>query len=150
MHAARRLSSVLLIITAGACSSPTEQTTPGTFEKVVENGTLRLDLTDAPSPAGILFVRPTSEAGTGNVVVTSTRYGSLCLYDVSGDVTISGSSIVMRIRFAQRLAICTADIRKLTYRATLRSIPKGTYDLRVLHAENNASDETLSERVVIR
>ena len=150
MHAARWLSSVVLIITVGACSSPTEQTPPGTFEKVVENGALRLELTDAPSPGGVLFARPTSDAGTGTVVVTNTRYGSLCLYDVNGDATVSGSSIVLRIRFAQRLAICTADIRKLSYRATLRTIPKGTYDLRVLHNENNASDDVLSERIVIR
>lgn len=140
----------IAVILAGACAAPTDATTPDTIAKTVQFGALRLDLSDSPSRIGILFTRPIAEASTGAVTVTSTRYGSLCRYAVTGSSVVDNRSIVVHVRFAETTALCTADIRALTYRATVGGLAAGTYSMRVLHDESSASEEVLSQSIVVR
>ena len=141
---------VLAVAVMAACGkSPTANDLFGTHEEVVKNGALTLTLTDAPTPMGILFTRPTATGGAGSLSVTSTRYGSLCLFAVSGHVDISSNTIVLHIGYEQRLTTCTSEARKLTYQALLGGLPAGTFTLRVLHEESRQIDEVISAQIVV-
>ena len=82
--------------------------------------------------------------------VTSTRSGSLCLFDVAGRADVSASALTLHLTFAERLTVCTAEIRALTYRAAVSGLAKGTYDLRVIHEESGRQDTTVAQSVVVK
>jgi hypothetical protein len=113
------------------------------------NGPLRLDLRDFTSPPGIMFALPSVTPGTGNLVVENTRYGSLCRFEVSGRADVKGHTIGVHIGFAERLTVCTAEIRALTYKATL-SVPAGSYDVAVIHENGNEADTLVKRAVTVR
>jgi hypothetical protein len=155
-EAVRRQSQLVLAVVAIASSSacngthPTADVTVLPNERVLVVGLLRLAVSDAVSPGGILFARPSASAADSTVTVTSTRYGSLCQYDVSGHADVSASAITLHVAFVERLTVCTAEIRSLTYRAAVSGLAKGAYDLHVIHEESGRQDTTVAQSIVVK
>ena len=131
-----------------ACSSPTEGT-QDTDETVSIDGPLRLTVSDTPSPLGILFIGPHAAVAPSAITVSDTRYGSKCRYEVTGHADIVASTITLRVKYMERLTSCTAEIRALSYRAELSGLLGGSYDLNVIHEENNRSDRLLVQHIVM-
>jgi hypothetical protein len=140
------LPFVLLLGCAGA--TPTGERSDDN-QIVSTDGPLRLTVTDAPSMMGVLYARPTATVAPSAVTVTNTRYGSICLYAVTGHADVGANTITLRITFAQRLTICTADIRSLTYRAEVSGLSQKAYDLLVIHEESGKSDSVLTQHLVV-
>jgi predicted ATPase len=120
--------------------------TPASQDSVQVNGSLRFAIRDFPTGGGIFWALPSVTAGTQSIVVEHTRYGSLCRYAVAGRTQIQGNRIELHVDFAQRLTLCTADIRALRYTATVSGL-SGTYEVAVIHEEGARSD-TLALRTV--
>ena len=114
--------------------------------EVTVTGPLTLTVTDAPAQMGILFALPRVETASQSVVVSNTRYGSLCLFDVTGTAARTGSALTLDVTYSERLTSCVDQVRALTYNAQL-TVPSGTYDLFVVHHQNNHAD-TLVHRLV--
>ena len=129
-----------------ACSA-SEATGPETL--VTTDGPLRLTVTDAVSSLGILFAKPSVTSEGSTIVVTNSRYGSLCLYDVLGKAEVSGTDVVVRITYSPRLTLCAAEIRMLSYRAEVSGLAPKTYTVRVVHSENNVSDTLVTQVVTL-
>jgi hypothetical protein len=113
------------------------------------NGSLRLELQDYPTNAGIFFALPSVIAGDGNIVVENTRYGSLCRFAVDGHADQAGNTIGLHISFVERLTLCTQEIRALKYTATLTE-PPGTYDVLVIHEDGTSPDTLVRRTVTVR
>jgi hypothetical protein len=113
------------------------------------NGALRLELTDYPTNAGIMFALPSVTGGDGQIVVENTRYGSLCLFAVDGRAETIDHTIALHISFEQRLSVCTQEIRALKYSARITE-PAGVYDELVIHEENAAADTLVRRTVTVR
>ncbi len=129
-----------------ACTA-SESTGPET--QVTTDGALRLTVTDAVSSPGILFALPYIAKEGSTIVVTNSRYGSLCHYDVIGKAEVSGTDVVVRVTYSPRLTLCTGEIRKLSYRAEVSGLAPKTYTVRVVHSENNVSDTLVTQAVTL-
>jgi len=131
----RRLAAGLVLLVA--CSSTTALDSHDSL--VVVDGSLRFVVSDAPAVPGVLFISANASGGAGKVTITSTRYGSVCGQSVTSHADVSGHSIVLHVTYAERAgAVCTADVRALTYRAEIGLLSAGEYDVQVVHA--NAPD----------
>jgi len=101
-------------------------------------GQLTLTVTDAPAQPGIMFITGTVVGGHGNVVVSSTRYGSVCATNIAAHADVASNKIALVVTYSERTAICTADIRAITYHAEIGSLAPGFYDVTVTHATAGA------------
>jgi hypothetical protein len=145
----RLLPAVLLAV--GACSAATVASVDDASNnntRSVSDGALRFTTTDYPTQAGFLFARPTPVVSPASIALQSTRYGSLCRFEVTPKLTVTDGSIVMHVNFAERATVCTAEIRALRYEAQI-GVPKGSYDLTVVHDEGAQSDTVVHQQVVV-
>ena len=130
---------VLLALVTAACSATRSTETSDSNTSRFESNRLTLTATDRVSAPGILFTRPRVTPSTGKLTVASTRYGSLCRYELFGDVNLTGSTITLVVTFAERLTLCSQEIRALSYEADITA-PKGTYDVIVIHQQDAQRD----------
>jgi hypothetical protein len=147
----QRLLALLLTLAVAACSadSTTSPTPADNHQTVSVNDRLRLEAEDFPAPGGVLFVLPSVTPASNSIVVSSTQYGSLCRTALTGDAAINGQTIGVRVRFTERLTVCTAEIRALSYTATVSGVPTGTYDVAVIHEYNNSVDTVVRRSVAV-
>jgi hypothetical protein len=116
----------------------------------VEDGALRLTVTDAPSQLGVAqLAAPFATTAQSVVSVTNARIGSTCQYATTGHADVAASSITLVITFAQRLTSCTKEIRLLSYRADISRVPKGAYDLKVIHDDSGSKYTVLTQHIVV-
>jgi hypothetical protein len=154
----KTIIGAVLLAAAAACSAstaadvghPTDvQNAAG--DSVQVNGPLRLVVKDTLARPGVFYALPSITAETGAIVVSNTRYGSLCRLAVSGRADIQGNTIGLHVTFAERLTMCTSEIRALTYDATVSGLSHGTpYDVAVIHEENGQADTVRTATVVVR
>jgi hypothetical protein len=144
-----------LSLLCGACSGATTSRDGGRLDPTAVhnethvNGSLRLELQDYPTNAGIFFALPSVAAGDGSIVVENTRYGSLCRFAVDGRADQAGNTIGLHISFSERLTLCTQEIRALKYTATLTEQP-GTYNVFVIHDDGSGPDTLVRRTVSVR
>jgi hypothetical protein len=152
-EASMKLTGLLLLaLTASCAASITGDDASGTDlngaqDTLKVNGPLRLALRDFSTPGGILWALPSVTPQAGAIVVENTRYGSLCRNAVTGRADIQARTVALHVTFSERTTICTGEIRALRYTATIATAP-GTYDVAVIHEENNRVD-TLARRSVV-
>ncbi|MES2179148.1 MAG: hypothetical protein V4550_14905 [Gemmatimonadota bacterium] len=142
-----RIVFVLLVVVGCSSVVAPEDQQNDTTETVTVDGSLRLTVSDASSPAGVLFAKPTATVTAGTARVTATRYGSQCQYAVTGRADVSATAISLRVAYSARLTSCVAEVRKLTYVAEISGLARHSYDLTVIHEENNQKDTLLTQRV---
>ncbi len=138
----------LALATCMACSGARVTAIDTTNGDPLVSGPLRLEVKDFPAQPGILWALPSITPGTGTVVVQNTRYGSLCVWAVSGNAVVQGARIDLHIGFSARLTSCTADVRALQYTATITA-PAGTYDVTVIHHEGAQADTLQKQKVTV-
>lgn len=145
-------------MTVAACSaySATDVTHATAAQNVIRdsiqaNGQLLLVVTDSLARPGVMFALPSITAQQRSIVVSNTRYGSLCRLGVSGYADVHGNTIGLHVAFTERLTLCTAEIRSLRYDATVSGLSSGkAYDVAVIHEQNGAADTLRKETVVVR
>lgn len=120
------------LIVAAACSSASDLSSPN--NDVAIDGPLRFTLTDAPTSPGVLFISANATGGTGALTITSTRYGSLCATAVSAHADLASGAVLLKVKYSERTAMCTADIRAITYKADISGLAAGVHSVRVVHA----------------
>ncbi|MEP7002758.1 MAG: hypothetical protein ABI969_19865 [bacterium] len=141
---------LLAIVFVSACSSASPLEVQVVDDAIVTtNGPLRLTVTDALAQMGVLWARPTATASQSAVSVTNTRYGSTCLYALTGHADVGTSTITLVIAYSQRLTSCTKELRSLTYRADISGLVKAPYDLVVIHDESGKKDTVLTQHIVV-
>ncbi|MEO8622983.1 MAG: hypothetical protein ABI625_18055, partial [bacterium] len=141
---------LLAIVFVSACSSTILFDAPSIDDAIVTtDGPVRLTVTDALSQAGVLWARPTATASQSTVSVTNTRYGSTCLFSLTGHADVGTSTITLVIGYSQRLTSCTKELRSLTYRADISGLAKAPYDLVVIHDESGKKDTVLTQHLVV-
>jgi hypothetical protein len=134
-----------------ACSAGSLTSADGGFEGIVNTSSgLRLLLSDTPSNSTAPKPKPEVTVEQSTIVVTGVRYGSLCLYEVTGSVNATSSTVELRVKYSQRLALCTGEIRELKYRAEISGLSKRTYDVRVIHEENGSSETVTTQTVTLQ
>ena len=101
--------------------------------QISEEGALRLTVTDSLGAPGLMFTLPDVQGQTHKVSVVARRYGSLCSTAVSGNVDIDDHKITLAIKYEERLAMCTQEVRHLMYRAEVLRLAPGEYDVVVVH-----------------
>lgn len=142
----------LLIVGLVACSADIVDTadhSPNAVRDSVEtSGPLRLELRDEPAVGGVLFVSPSVSSASGAVVVRHTRYGSLCQLAVSGTAAIQPTKLDLHVSFEQRTAICSQEIRALSYTATIAAAP-GTYNVTVIYDGGTRPDTAARKQVTV-
>jgi len=143
----RRFFPVVLLI-AAACSGSNLAPLDTANKQTLKDGPLQFTVSDFTAPGGVLWVRPTPVVSKGNISVQSTRYGSLCLYDVGAHADVAKGAITMHVTFSERLTVCTAEIRALRYDAEL-SVPAGSYALTVIHDQGTARDTVINQAVSV-
>ncbi|MEO7457112.1 MAG: hypothetical protein ABIY52_12690 [Gemmatimonadaceae bacterium] len=121
----------------------------GPQEQVTVAGPLTFTVTDTLGFGGVLFAKPTVTVQPSGIVVTNTRYGSLCIYDVSGQAVVSSSTVSLRVKYVERLTSCTGEIRFLRYRAEIGGLTAKSYTVYVIHEENNHSDTLVTQPVTL-
>src|SRR4051812_18006978 len=109
----RNLACLAALLIATGCSGVT--TTSGDQSVVTESGGLRFEASDFLAQPGMLFAKPSVTAEGGTIVARSTRYGSLCRFAVTGHADVQANRIGLHVGFSERLTICTAEIRALSY-----------------------------------
>lgn len=146
----RILFRVLALAALTACSAATATEGTRSDSIVTVDDRLTLTVSDAPARPGIMFIAGTVTGGHGNVVVSSTRYGSVCALNVTAHADIANGKITLTVTYSERATICTADIRAITYRAEIGSLVPGTYDVDVIHKNVDGSGGTvLTQRVTV-
>jgi hypothetical protein len=145
------LVRVVALLALAACGSASVTATETQRDAVrTMNTQLHLTVTDAPAQPGLLFIAGTVTGGPGMVTVSSTRYGSLCTTEITAHADVASGKITLFVHFAERLTICTADIRAITYRAEVGRLAAGTYDVSVVHANADGNTGTvLTQRVTV-
>ncbi len=149
---------VAAVILGSGCTSATTATesdfssTRSVVREVVETkGPFRLAVRDSAARMGVLFGTPTIESLPGAIAVENTRYGSLCIYDVTGHADVQGRKIGVYIAFSERLTSCAAETRALSYQATLSELTSGaSYDVAVIHEQNGRADTVRKAVVAVR
>lgn len=114
------------------------------------DGPLKLTVSDTTFRPGVMFTAGSIAGGQGTVTVMSTRYGSLCSTSITAHADVASGTITLRVKFAERLTVCTAEIRAITYRAEVGSLAAGTYDVNVIHTNADGTTSTvLAQRVKV-
>lgn len=139
----RMLLRAVAVAALTACSASTTTPDVTSGARISSNGQLTLTVTDAPAQPGILFITGTITGGQGLVTVSSTRYGSVCATDITAKADVASGKITLTVKYAERTAICTADIRAITYRADIGSLVPGLYDVNVVHTNSDGSTGTV-------
>lgn len=150
MQSNRRVGALVALLALAACGAAV--TTPDTsVDRVITvEGPLTLTVSDAPAQPGVLFIAGAVAATSGAVTMTSTRYGSVCSTAIAAHATVSGGLITLRVAYSERAAICTQDIRAVTYRADLTDVAPAIYDVRLVHTNSDgASSTVLTQRVTV-
>lgn len=133
-----------------ACSATVTSSERMDNVRFTSEGQLTLTVSDAPAQPGLLFITGTVEGGQGKVTVRSTRYGSVCATDITAHADVASGKITLRVTYSERLALCTADIRAITYRAEVSALAPGAYDVEVIHVNADGTGGTvLNERVKV-
>jgi hypothetical protein len=135
-----------LAFTAACSTAPSDATKPDLNERPGETA-LALNVTDALGSPGLISALPSVTGEAGLIRVQHTRYGSLCRYAVTGEAQVEGSRVAVHITFAEKLSICTEELRALTYIGTLPSAA-GSYDVLVIHHEPDTRTDTLVRKTV--
>lgn len=143
-----KATSLLVIVSVLGCSARGLTANDTSVTQVTVNGPLHLDVADFATRGGVLWALPSIASTGGGIVVESTRYGSLCLFDVSGSAPSQGNKIELHVRFDERLTQCTAEIRALRYTATISEAP-GTYDVTVIHYTGTSVDTLRRQTVLV-
>ena len=138
-----RLLAVAAVLSISACSD----TLTAPSVEITSIGPLKLVVSDQPSSGGIDFALPFVADSTGAIIVGDTQYGSLCQTAVTGSASVNGTAVVLRVTFAERMTVCTQEIRALSYHATI-TVPAGPHDVTVIHYEYNGKPDTLVQRSV--
>ena len=154
----QRIVVVAALILGSACTSATTATesesssSRSVFWDVVETkGPFRLAVRDSAARMGVLFGTPTIQSLPGAITVENTRYGSLCVYDVTGHADVQGRKIGVHVAFTERLTSCAAETRALSYQATLSELTSGaSYDVAVIHEQNGRADTVRKAVVAVR
>jgi hypothetical protein len=146
----RPLIILVAALVSGACSVSTRTATEAadSNRQVSVAEPLTLTVTDAPARPGMLWARPLVTGAAGSVSVRSTRYGSVCRYETHGQASVTPGRITLEIQFFERTALCTGDIRALTYDAQIKA-PAGTYDVTVVHQENGAREVAQRQTIAV-
>lgn len=150
MRSYRKVGVLVALLALAACSAAV--TTPDTsVDRVVTvEGPLTLTVSDAPAQPGVLFVAGAVAASPGAVMMTSTRYGSVCSTAIAAHATVSAGLVTLQVGFSERFSICTKDIRAITYRADLRGLPPAIYDVRLVHTNSDGtSSVVVTQRVTV-
>ncbi|SRR5512143_1365839 len=147
----RMLLRVLALTALAACSASVTTTDGAPATNLVSSeGQLTLTVSDAPARPGFLFVAGTVTGGQGVVTVASTRYGSTCATSVTAHADVETGKITLLVKYSERLTICTAEIRALTYRADIGGLVPGAYDVTVVHTNADGKSATvLTQRVKV-
>jgi hypothetical protein len=145
----KRAAFISVAVVCSACSSTSTSQPSETSDQIVTtSGPLRLTVTDFPTMGGVMWALPSAEVGTSSVTVQNTRYGSLCAVAVSGNAAVRPGSVVLHIRFAERLTSCVAEIRALKYEPQISGL-SGPYDLTVIHDQNNRADTLVQRKITV-
>ncbi|HEY4303171.1 MAG TPA: hypothetical protein VGM82_01785 [Gemmatimonadaceae bacterium] len=152
-----RLFSLLVLGAAVACAGSNTPTSAAigdrstTIDTVQVNGALRLEVHDAPlTPSTPPYDAAATIVGNvGNVGLAKAQLGSLCRYAVSGNSDVRTGKIGVHIQFVERLTSCTAELRVLSYNATLTAAP-GAYDVALIHEFNGVADTIARQAVTVR
>jgi hypothetical protein len=145
----RMVFPVLALAVLSGCSATMTTEGARSDSLITTEGQLRLAVADAPAQPGMMFITGTIVGGHGNVVVSSTRYGSVCATNIAAHAEVATSKITLVVTYSERTAICTADIRAITYRAEIDSLAPGSYDVTVIHATAGTGETVLTERVKV-
>ena len=143
--------SLVVLLCGCSASSDTGLTIepPEGSTRTIVNGNLTLQLHDFVAQPGVLWALPGVQVTSNSALVQNTRYGSLCHFDVTGAATVTGARLTLDITYSERLTLCTAEIRALTYGAQISGL-SGTYDLFVVHHENNHADTLVHRTIDVR
>jgi hypothetical protein len=144
----RTLFRVLALAVLSACSSTMTMEGTRSDSLVTTEGQLTLTVADAPAQAGMMFIIGTVAGGHGKVIASSTRYGSVCATNIAAQADVASNKITLVVNYSERTAICTADIRAVTYRAEIGSLAPGLYDVTVIHRNAGGAGETVLTRSV--
>lgn len=144
----RRFLPAVLLIAAACSASNVAPLDDAANKQTLKDGALQFTVSDFTAPGGILWARPTPVVSKGNISIQSTRYGSLCLYDVGAHADVASGTITMHVAFDERLTVCTAEIRALRYDAEL-AVPAGSYALTVIHDQGTARDTVINQTVSV-
>jgi hypothetical protein len=150
----RTIFRVVTLAALAACSATVTvpNTSPVTSNDalVTTDGQLKLTVTDTVAQPGMLFITGTIVGGQGMVTVASTRYGSLCATTITAHADVATGKIALTVKYGERLALCTAGIRSITYRAQIGGLAAGAYDVSVIHTNaDNSTSTVLAQRVTV-
>jgi len=149
-------AAVVLGATACSANSATDVTHVVATQNVARDsiqasGPLLLVVTDSLARPGVMFALPSITPQQGSIVVSNTRYGSLCRFAISGYADVRGDAIGLHVAFTERLTSCTAELRAVRYDATISGLSRGkAYDVAVIHEQNGVADTVRKETVVVR
>lgn len=143
-----RVLLLSLAVTLSGCGAALSGPPVAPDPIVTIDGPLTMTVSDAPATGGVLFVSAVVTGGAGRVTVRSTRYGSLCSTGVAGHADVSPGQITFKAIYSERLTVCTADIRSITYVGQLDGIAAGEYDVHVLHTNPDGTGGTVSTQYV--
>lgn len=114
------------------------------------DGQLKFTVSDAPARPGVMFIAGTIAGGQGMATVSSTRYGSLCSTNIAGHADVAAGTITLQVKVSERLALCTAEVRAITYRAEIGALAPGTYDVKVIHTNSDGTTgSVLTQRIKV-
>ncbi|MDB4908819.1 MAG: hypothetical protein JWO05_3603 [Gemmatimonadetes bacterium] len=140
--------TLALALSLAACSSATSVKVSLPAEQVSDVGALHLVVSDQAARVGVLWALPDVTTSAGTVHVQQTTYGSLCALAVAGVADVTGGVITLHVTYTERTALCTQEIRAISYKADISSIPPGSYQARVI-VTNDAGTNVLVTRAVV-
>jgi hypothetical protein len=147
----QRIALALLVVSAacGRNAATTDALNPSdASSQTIARGALTLTVRDFPTQGGIFWALPFVVTAPSTVTVTNTRYGSLCRLAVDGSASVVGRTLTLDITFAERLTVCTAEIRALSYSAVIDGL-SGAYELNVVHHENAQADTVVRRTILV-
>jgi len=137
------LLRVVALAVLTACSATVTTPDVNSTARFSSNEQLTFTVTDAPAMPGLMFITGTVTGGQGVVTVSSTRYGSVCATNITANAVVANGKITFTAKYSARAAICTADIRAITYHAEIRGLAPGGYDIDVVHTNPDGSTGTV-------
>lgn len=141
----RRILPLIALLSL-ACSTAI---TTSPDEEVTVDGPLRLAVSDAPAMMGVMYALPNVTTDRSTVIVTNTRYGSLCATAITGHADVTATTVTLRITYAERLTSCVAGVRAISYRAEVSGLTGKAYEVRVVHEENGQSNTLVTRSVTL-
>ncbi len=135
----RTYLAVLTLAALAACSDGAVTLQPAQDRLGSGGQQLSFSASDAPAQPGILFIAGDVVGGQGTVTFTRTQYGSVCRNELTAHADVSTGKITLFVDIAERLTVCTADIRALTYKAQLSGLAPGDYEISVVHTNPDKS-----------